>query len=295
MSSTDKKVIAVIGATGQQGGGVVRALTARGHFKVRALSRHPDQHRGLADEVAEADLNRPDTLDAAFASAHGVFLVTNFWAPGTDEVKEATAAVRAAKNAGVKHVIWSTLPNVEAISGGKFNVPHFTGKSKVDRIVKEAGFAHHTFVIAPFYYENLVRALAPQKQADGSLGWALPLNPSVRCIHMGDIRELGDIVAGALAQPDQAGHGEYLPLVGDFLSFNEIVDTLNRQGHKFSFHQVPKDGFPTELADTFGYFEAHTYLGSDSSDRIALANRIAGRQPTTFAAWARADVPIRAA
>jgi uncharacterized protein YbjT (DUF2867 family) len=295
MSSNDETVIAVIGATGQQGGGVVRALTARGHFKVRALSRHPDQHRGLADEVAAADLSRPDTLDAAFPSAHGVFLVTNFWAPGTDEVKEATAAVRAAKNAGVNHLIWSTLPNVEAISGGKFNAPHFTGKATVDRIVKDAGFAHHTFVIAPFYYQNLLGALPPKKQADGSLGWALPLNPNVRCIHMGDIRELGDIVAGAFAHPDQAGHGEYLPLVGDFMSFNEIVDTLNRQGHQFSVHQVPKDDFPAELAETFGYFEAHTYLGSDWSDRIALANRIAGRQPTTFAAWARANVPIRAA
>lgn len=295
MSSNDETVIAVIGATGQQGGGVVRALKAGGTFKVRALSRHPDQHRGLADQVAEADLNRPDTLAAAFRSAYGVFLVTNFWAPGADEVKEATAAVRAAKDAGVKHLIWSTLPNVEAISGGKFNVPHFTGKATVDRIVKEAGFAHHTFVIAPFYYENLLGALAPQKQADGSLGWALPLDPDVRCIHMGDIRELGDIVAGAFAHPNQAGYGEYLPLVGDFMSFNEIVDTLNRQGHHFSFHQIPRDGFPVEVADTFGYFEAHTYLGSDSSDRIALANRIAGRQPTTFAAWARTNVPIRAA
>lgn len=92
MSSNDETVIAAIGATGQRGGGVVRALTARGHFKVHALSRHPDQHRGLADQVAEADLNRPDTLDAAFASAHGVFLVTNNWAPDADEVKEATAA-----------------------------------------------------------------------------------------------------------------------------------------------------------------------------------------------------------
>jgi hypothetical protein len=79
------------------------------------------------------------------------------------------------------------------------------------------------------------------------------------------------------------------------MSFNEIVDALNRQGHQFSVHQVPKDDFPAELAETFGYFEAHTYLGSDWSDRIALANRIAGRQPTTFAAWARANVPIRAA
>jgi len=160
--------------------------------------------------------------------------------------------------------------------------------------VTEAGFADHTFVIAPFYYENLLGALAPQQQADGSLGWALPLNPDVRCIHMGAIRELGDIVAGAFAHPDQVGHGEYLPLVGDFMSFNEIVHTLNRQGHDFSFRQIPRDGFHTEVADTFGYFEAHTYLGSDSSQRIALANRITGRQPTTFAAWARENVPIAA-
>ena len=115
------------------------------------------------------------------------FLVTNFWEQGTDELKQATAAVRAAKDAGVKHFIWSTLPDVEAISGGKFHVPHFTGKAKIDRIVKEAGFANHTFVIAPFYYQNLAGALAPQKQADGSVGWALPLDPDVRCIHMGDI------------------------------------------------------------------------------------------------------------
>jgi len=141
--------------------------------------------------------------------------------------------------------------------------------------------------------------MAPQKQADGSLGWALPLDPSVRCIHMGDIRELGTIVAGAFAHSDQAGHGEYLPLVGDFMSFNEIVDVLNRQGHNFSFTQVPADVFATlfpgaaEIAAMFRYFEAHTYLGSDSSDRIALANKIAGRQPTKFSTWARLNVPVQ--
>jgi NmrA-like family len=156
------------------------------------------------------------------------------------QVDQATAAVRAAKNAGVKHFVWSTLPDVEAISGGNFRVPHFTGKAKVDRIVKETGFQNHTFVIAPFYYQNLIGVLRPQKQADGSVGWALPLDPTVRCIHMGDITELGDIVAGALARPDQAGHGEYLPLAGDFMSFREIIDTLNRRGHNFSFHQVAK-------------------------------------------------------
>jgi uncharacterized protein YbjT (DUF2867 family) len=301
MVSNDSKVIAVIGATGRQGGGVVRALQANGQFKVRALTRNPGKHRELTDEVVEADLDRPETLKAAFEAAHGVFLVTNFWEEGADELRQATAAACAAKDAGVKHFVWSTLPNVEAIGGGTFHVPHFTGKAKIDRIVKEAGFAHHTFVIAPFYYQNLVGSLAPQKQEDGTLGLVLPLDPDVRCIHMGDIGELGDIVAGAFAHPDEAGNGEHLPLVGDFMSFNEIIDTLNRQGHKFSFKQVPKEVlaklFPgaTELAEMFSYYQVHTYLGSDSYDEIALANKIAGRQPSKLSTWARANFPVQAA
>ena len=134
-----KKLIAVVGATGHQGGAVVRALQANGQFKVRALTRNPDKHPQLADEVVLADLNRPETLKAAFAGAYGVFLVTNAWEPGADERKQALAAVRAAKDAGVQHFIWSTLPNVETISRGKFDVPHFTDKAKIDRIVREAG------------------------------------------------------------------------------------------------------------------------------------------------------------
>src|SRR6266436_4758236 len=248
--SNNKKLIDVIGATGQQGGGVLRALQARGQFKVRALTRNPDKHRELAEE-----------------------------------------------DAGVKHFIWSTLPDVEAISGGKFNVPHFTGKAKIDRVVKDGGFENYTFVIAPFYYQNLAGVLAPHKQADGSMGWALPLDPTRRVIHMGDINELGNIVAGAFAHPDEAGNGEYLPLVGDFISFNEIVETLNRQGHNFSYKQVPKESFAgsfpgaTEIAEMFSYWEAHTYLGLDSSDQIALANKVAGRQPTKFSTWARVNFP----
>jgi hypothetical protein len=115
---------------------------------------------------------------------------------------------------------------------------------------------------------------------------------------MGDINELGDIVAGAFAHPAQAGHGEYLPLVGDFMSFNEIVGTLNRQGYEVSFKQVSSEVFATsfpggaEVAETFRYFQTHTYLGSDSSAQIALANKIAGGQPTKFSTWARADLPV---
>jgi hypothetical protein len=87
--------------------------------------------------------------------------------------------------------------------------------------------------------------------------------------------------------------------VQPFMSFNEIVDTLNRQGHGFSFKQIPKEAFATsfpgaaEIAATLAYFEAHTYLGSDSRDRIALANRVAGRQPSKFSTWAQVNFPVQ--
>jgi uncharacterized protein YbjT (DUF2867 family) len=299
--SNSQKVIAVVGATGQQGGAVVRALQASGQFQVRALTRNPAKHQKLGDEVVLADFNRPETLKAAFAGSHGVFAVTNAWEAGADETRQAVAAIAAAKDAGVRHFIWSTLPNVEKISRGMIDVPHFTHKAKVEAVVSEAGFAYRTFVIAPFYYQNLSGAMAPQKLPDDTVGWALPLDPERRVIHMGDITELGRIVAGAFAQPELVGHGEHLPLVGDFLSFNEIVATLNRQGNRFSFKQIPREVFAglfpgaEGIAAMLAYFEAHTYLGSDSRDAIALANKIAGQQPTKFGAWARSHFATPAA
>jgi uncharacterized protein YbjT (DUF2867 family) len=300
-TAMSQRLIAVVGATGQQGGAVVRALQANGQFKVRALTRNPAKHPKLADEVVAADLNRPETLKAAFAGAYGVFLVTNAWEAGRDESRQALAAVSAAKEAGAQHFIWSTLPDVETISGGAIDVPHFTDKANVEGVVREAGFAYHTFVIAPFYYQNLLGAMTPQKQADGTAGWMLPLDPEKRVIHMGDITEIGPIVAGAFAHPELAGHGEHLPLVGDFLSFNEIIATLNRQGHKLTFKQVPREVFAgwfpgaKDVAAMLAYFEAHTYLGSNSREAIALANKVAGQQPTKFAAWAKANYAIPAA
>jgi uncharacterized protein YbjT (DUF2867 family) len=299
--SNNKKLIAVVGATGHQGGAVVRALQASGKFKVRALTRHPADHPRLADEVVTADLDQPETLKSAFAGAHGVFVVTNAWEAGRKEAWQAVAAVDAAKAAGVQHFIWSTLPDVETISGGAIDVPHFTDKAKVERVVRDAGFANHTFVIAPFYYQNLLGPMAPQKQTDGTSSWAFPIDPDKRVVHMGDIKEIGRIVAGAFAHPELAGHGEHLPLVGDFLSFNEIVGTLNRQGNRISFTQVPREVFAGwfpgagEVAAMLSYFEAHTYLGSDSREAIALADRVAGQTPTRLADWAKANFPATAA
>ena len=116
--SDDRPVIAVIGASGSQGGSVVRALVARGNFRVRAVTRNPQSYTGPADEVVGADLGSPDSLGTAFAGAHGVFAVTNFWEPGSDEITHGSNAVDAAAKSGVRHFVWSTMPNVEEISGG---------------------------------------------------------------------------------------------------------------------------------------------------------------------------------
>ena len=117
---------------------------------------------------------------------------------------------------------------------------------------------------------------------------------------MGDIRELGNIVAGAFAHPDEAGNGEYLPLVGDFLSFNEMLEILNRQGHKLSYRRIPKEDFAgavpgaAEIAEMFGYGESCilTSVQDMSDEMCASPNKIAGRRKSTnFSDWARTNFP----
>jgi uncharacterized protein YbjT (DUF2867 family) len=293
--SKSKKIIVVFGATGQQGGGVVRALKAQGQFEIRAISRNAERAATLGvDEVVEADLTRPETLGAAFEGAYGAFVVTNFWeGHGADELGQGRAAVDAAKAAGVEHFVWSTLPNVDAISEGKFDVVHFTQKAKVDELVADAGFAAHTFVEAPFYFQNLTGLMAPQPQEDGSKMWALPMSPDVKSIHMGDIGELGTVVAGAFANPQTVGQGQHLALAGDFVSWNDVVEILNDQGHQIRYQSVPNevfDGFfpgARELREMMNYFEAHTYFGPDAEAKLALAREVSTAAPTSFAKWAR--------
>ncbi|MDF7760957.1 NmrA/HSCARG family protein [Kosakonia cowanii] len=290
----EKRLIAVFGATGHQGKGVVQALKTAGQFQVRALSRNPKCYTGEADEVLYADLEKPETLNEALKGVYGVFLVTDYWQQGTDEKKQATFAIEAAKSAEVKHFIWSTLPDVESVSEGEFRLPQFTHKARIDSLVKAADFTYYTYVVPPAYYQNFTGPFGPQKQQDGSYGWVLPINPDVRCIHMGDINELGKIVAGAFAHPANAGKGAYLPLVGDFLSFSEIVETLNQSGHPVTFKQVPRDVYAVffpgaeALGDTLAYYEKYTYLGPGSHKAaITLANSVAEFQPTSFRSWAK--------
>lgn len=296
--SQDRPLIAVVGASGSQGGAVVRALVDRGRFRVRAMTRNPAGYTGPADEVVAADLTRPETLSAAFEGAHGAFLVTNFWEPGTDEIGNARNAVDAAKLSGVRHFVWSTLPDVESISGGAYDVPHFTHKAKVDPVIRDAGFEAYTFVEAPFYFENLSQMMGPQTLPDGTRGWAMPLPRDARVAHMGTVADLGGVVAGVFENPDLVGEGAYLSSAAGLMSFGDVVDTLNSQGHDLNYQEVPAEVFATffppaseELAQMMGYWQAYTYLGPGGEDAIALARRVSSTQTTDFATWAATNMP----
>jgi uncharacterized protein YbjT (DUF2867 family) len=190
----DKRIIAVAGATGAQGGGLVRAILsdANGGFTARALTRDVSSDKAkelakLGAEVVAADLDDLESLKRAFQGAYGAFCVTFFWAHFSPEreVAEATAMARAAKHASLQHVIWSTLEDtrkyVPLSDGrmptlqGKYKVPHFDGKGEADHVFTDLGVPT-TFLLTSFYWENLIYfGMGPKKGPDGKLAIAFPM------------------------------------------------------------------------------------------------------------------------
>ena len=298
-----KPVVGVIGGTGLQGGGVVDALLAKGEFAVRVASRNPASDAGRAltargVQVVKADLLEPGSLKAVFEGAHGAFLVTNFWDPGQGprETDVGAAAVKAARAAGVSHLIWSTLPDCEKLTGGRLKVVHFTAKAHVDAAVEAAGFARHTFVEAPFYFQNFLGVMGPQPLPNGGRGWAVPMDPALRVIHAGDVSEVGGAVAAAFAAGDRLANGSYLAVSGGVYSWNDFISTLTTLGHKLEVMQVPAeayDGFypgAHEMREMFQYFAEHTYFGPNREKHTAAANAIVPGGFTGFANWARLNM-----
>ncbi|HEY8851220.1 MAG TPA: NmrA/HSCARG family protein [Gemmatimonadaceae bacterium] len=189
-----KKIIAVVGATGAQGGGLVRAILddKNGSFTARAITRNvnSDKAKALADagaEVVTADLDDVKSLKKAFEGVHGAFCVTNFWEhfKPEKEISQARNMAQAAKDAGVKHVIWSTLEDTrESIPlsddrmptlMGKYKVPHFDGKGEANAIFTQLGVPT-TFLVTSFYWENFIYfGMGPKKGADGKLAITLPM------------------------------------------------------------------------------------------------------------------------
>ncbi|MDX1755753.1 MAG: NmrA/HSCARG family protein [Marinobacter sp.] len=284
--------IAVFGATGSQGGSVVHYLKSSGQYHVRALTRNPARYDGPADEVVAADLNDEQSLSQALEGVYGVFLVTNFWQEGTDEIAQAKAAIRAAKAAGVKHLVWSSLPDVAAISDGKWNVPHFTNKAQIDPIVREAGFPVHTIVQPAFYFENLLGAMAASDLGDGTKGWAIPIDPNARVIHMGSVAQMGKLVERAFSTPEKS-HGKTLSMAAGLYSFSDIIAAFNNAGKSYSVVQVTQETFADlflgakEIGQMMGYFEDHTYMGPEANEHLAVAEQLNATPLTPLEQWVK--------
>jgi uncharacterized protein YbjT (DUF2867 family) len=262
----DKKVIAVVGATGAQGGGLVRAILSdtSGGFVARALTRdvHSDKAKELAKlgaEVVQADVDDEESLRRAFSGAYGAYCVTFFWAHFSPEkeVAEAAAMARAAKRAGVEHVIWSTLEDTRQwvpvgdnrmpTLMGKYKVPHFDAKGEANYLFTGLGVPT-TFLLTSFYWDNLIGfGMGPRKGPDGKLAITLP---------MGD-RKLPGIVAEDIGRcaygifkKGREFIGKTVGVAGEHLTGAQMAAALARAlGQEVRYNDVPPEvyrgfGFP---------------------------------------------------
>jgi uncharacterized protein YbjT (DUF2867 family) len=189
-----KQLIAVIGATGAQGGGLVRALLndKNGGFAVRAVTRNADSDKAkelskLGADVVTADLDDVESLKRAFSGTYGAFCVTNFWEhlSPEKELAQAIHQAEAAKQAGVQHVIWSTLEDTRRWVPltdsrmptllGKYKVPHFDAKGEADKTFRDLGVPT-TFLLTSFYWDNMIHfGMGPKKSPDGKLAITFPM------------------------------------------------------------------------------------------------------------------------
>lgn len=308
---SQKKVIAVVGATGAQGGGLVRAIATDrdGPFIARAITRKPESEksRALAElgvEVVAGDADDPPSLDRAFAGAYGAFCVTNFWEHFSAEREgaQATAMARASRKAGVQHVIWSTLEDtrkwVPLDDGrlptlqGKYKVPHFDSKGSVDRVFAEEA-APTTYLLAAFYWENFIYfGMGPRKGPESDLVLALPLGGvKLPGIAAGDIGKC----AYGLFRRGTGTVGQRFGIAGEVLSGPEMAAKMGRAlGRKVSFSDVPFDvyrglGFPG-AEDLGNMFQFQAILGDEFlRSRDPERSRSLNPNLLTFDAWLAAN------
>lgn len=312
---TNRKVIAIVGATGMQGGGLVRAILAdpESEFTARAITRHPDSEKaralaGLGVEVVEGDADRPGGLDAAFAGAHGVYCVTNFWEHFSPEreVAQATEMARATRRADVAHVVWSTLEDTRntvpledsrlPTLHDRYKVPHFDGKGEADAIFA-AEAAPTSYLLAAYYWENFFgTGLTPGE--DGTLRLALPLGGTkLPGIAGGDI---GRCAYGIFRRGPSAADLRF-GIAGGVLSGEEMAAALGRAlDRPVTFQDVPFDvyrglGFPgaDDLGNMFQYqaIRGDDFLRSRDPDLARSLNP----DMVTFDTWLQtnaARIPV---
>lgn len=240
----DRKIIAVVGATGAQGGGLVRAIASDPDktFVARALTRdaNSDKAKALAAfgaEVVTADLDDLASLKRAFTGAHGVFCLTNFWEHLSPEREYAQAKnqAEAAKETGARHVIWSTLEDTRKwvpLSDnrmptlmGKYKVPHFDVKGEVEREFTKLGLPV-TFLLTSFYWDNMISfGMGPKKGPDGTLLFTLPMgNKKLPGIAVEDIGKC----AFGIFKKGQESIGKTIGIAGEHLSGQEMAAAMTK-------------------------------------------------------------------
>jgi uncharacterized protein YbjT (DUF2867 family) len=268
----EKKIIAVTGATGAQGGGLVRAILRdpAGGFAARAITRNvaSDKARALAAagaEVVAADVGDEESLKRAFVGAHGVFCVTFYWEHFSPEkeLAHATNMARAAKHAGVRHAIWSTLENTRnwvplednrmPTLMGRYKVPHFDAKGEADDVFRKLGVPT-TFLLTSFYWENFIFfGSGPKRGPDGKLALTFPLDdkklPGIATEDIGKS-------AYAIFKRGQEFIGKTVGIAGEHLTGSQMAAALTKAlGQEVRYNAVPPEvyrGFGFPGADDLG-------------------------------------------
>ena len=306
-NAAGKKLIAVVGATGAQGGGLVRAILndKNGSFTVRAITRNvnSDKARVLADagaEVVVADLDDVKSLKKAFEGAHGAFCVTNFWEhfKPEKEISQARNMAEAAKEAGVKHVIWSTLEDTRKsipLSDdrmptlmGKYKVPHFDGKGEADEIFTKLGVPT-TFLVTSFYWENFIYfGMGPKKGADGKLAITLPMG--TRKLAGIAAEDIGKTAYAIFEEGDEM-IGKTVGIAGGHLTGAQMAKSLSKAlGQQVNYNAVPPAtyrgfGFPG-AEDLGNMFQFNSDFEQDCCDaRNISETKTLNPELQTFDRW----------
>ncbi|MFD9698702.1 NmrA/HSCARG family protein [Lentzea sp. NPDC059081] len=288
---TEKKIIAVVGSTGEQGGAVARALLADGEFAVRALTRGTESEAAkklaaLGAEVVAADLYDVESLRKAFDGAYGAYLVTPFFThlSAAKEMEEVRNLVAAAD--GLRHVVWSTLEDTrEAISldddrmptlDEKYKVPHFDVKGgEADAVFAEAGLPT-TYVRMSFYWNNLLHGQV-RRSADGALSLTLPMGSS-KISGIGS-EDIGKAVLSVFRRPETIGRTiglgtEHLTGEEVAAAFSEVLGEPVKY-EPLSHNDFRALGFPAaeELGNMFQYyaeFSHHILPRRDTEETRAI-------------------------
>jgi len=316
----DKKIIAVMGATGAQGGGLVRAILAdpSGGFAARAITRdvNSDKAKELAKlgaEVVAADVDDPQSLEKAFEGAYGAFCVTFFWAHFSPEkeIAHAAAMARAAKHANLQHVIWSSLEDTRKwvpVSDnrmptlqGKYKVPHFDAKGEADQQFTALGLPL-TILLTTFYWDNAIYfGMGPQRGADGKLTLSLPMSDKkLAGIAAADIGKC----AYGIFKAGREWIGKTVGISGDQLTGQQMAAAYTKAlGEPVSYNAVPWDvyrglGFPG-AEDLGNMFQFYCEFGDYFCGVRSLAtSRALNPSLQSFDAWLAANksrIPIQAA